>query len=214
MGRVCEGGLYLEKHCLWTTPTTNAESLRPSTGSRMKLTVDGAGYQPTSIGQASQTSGPLANEGPRVRLSTREWSKFACISGIKSIATQKKNRRTPSNNIALCRHTNRWRKRLRIHRNRLSLRHILHSFPIRSLVNEFLTLDLALSDQLDAVNQALESARLYPERVALEPTLRKELVDLREELRGKGDALRFAVCAKWLGPADLQAVEPGDEDPV
>jgi hypothetical protein len=159
MNRICEDGLHHQSSALWTTPSTNAEILRPSTGSRMKLAVDGAGYQPTSIGQASQTSGPLANKGPRVRLSTREWSKFACISGIKSIATQKKNRRTPSNNIALRRHTNRWRKRLRIHRNRLSLRHILHySFPIRSLVNEFLTLDLALSDQLDAVNQALESA--------------------------------------------------------
>jgi len=77
----------------------------------------------------------------------------------KASLHRKENRRTPSNNIALRRHTNRRSKRLRIHRNRLSLRHILHhSFPIRSLVNEFLTLDLALSDQLDAVNQALESA--------------------------------------------------------
>jgi len=50
--------------------------------------------------------------------------------------------------------------------------------------------------------------------MALEPALREELVDLREELRGKGDALRFALCAEGLGPADFQTVEPGDEDPV
>jgi hypothetical protein len=80
---------------------------------------------------------------------------------VSKASLHRKNRGTPSNNIALRRHTNRRSKRLRIHRNRLrlSLRHILHrSFPIRSLVNKFLTLDLALSDQLDAVNQALESA--------------------------------------------------------
>jgi hypothetical protein len=50
--------------------------------------------------------------------------------------------------------------------------------------------------------------------VAFEPTLREELVDLWEELRGESDALRFALCAEGLGPADFQAVEPGDEDPV
>jgi hypothetical protein len=50
--------------------------------------------------------------------------------------------------------------------------------------------------------------------VALEPALREELVDLREELRGKGDALWFAFGAEGLGPADFQTVEPGDEDPV
>lgn len=87
-------------------------------------------------------------------------------------------------------------------------------FSISSLVNKFLTLDPALSDQLDAVKQAVESAQLYSERMALEPTLREEFVDLREELRSKSDALWLAFCTKRLGPADCQTVEPGDEDPV
>jgi hypothetical protein len=114
----------------------------------------------------------------------------------------------------LRRHTNRRRENMRIHR-RLSLRHILHhNFPISSLINELLTLHLPLSEQFNTIYEAFETARFFFERVALEPTLREELVDLREEGLGKGDALRFAVCAKRLGPADFQAVEPGDEDPV
>jgi hypothetical protein len=117
-------------------------------------------------------------------------------------------------NIGLRHHTSRRRQRMRIHR-RLSLRHIPHhKFPISSLVNKFLTLDLALSEQLNTIYEAFETTRLFPQRVALEPALREELVDLREEGLGKGDALRFAVCAKRLRPADFQAVEPGDEDPV
>lgn len=114
--------------------------------------------------------------------------------------------------VGLHRHSS--RQRLRIHcRLRHRHRHC-RQFPISSVEDEFLTLDLSLSNQLDAVHKALETTRLFPKRVAFEPTLREELVDLWKELFGKRNCLRFALCAKRLGPADLQAVEPGDEDPV
>ena len=125
---------------------------------------------------------------------------------------ERKRNTTPHSSLR--RHTGHWRERSRIHR-RPSLRHRLHCrFPISSLVNEFLALDLALSEQFDALQETFETSSLLFERVALEPALREEIVYLREERFGKGDALWLAVCAKRLRPAHFQTIEPGDESPV
>jgi hypothetical protein len=153
-------------------------------------------------------------ESPSVYASVIEICMYYWYQKHHSTERKKERKKNTTRYSGLRRHTSRRRQRMRIHCG-LSLRHILHHrFPISSLINKFLTLDLALSEQLNTVYEAFEPTRLFPQRVALEPALREELVDLREECFCKGDALRFAVCAKRLGPAHFQAVEPGDEDPV
>lgn len=78
----------------------------------------------------------------------------------------------------------------------------------------FLTLYLPLPDQLDAVHKAFKSARLLSKGMGIEPPLREKLMDLREELLGKGHCFWLAICAKRFRPTDFFATKPGYEDPI